>query len=124
MNNSTNIMFALLLAGLSCAGCASPRIPPAPGPIPYLAVKRPDNVIKTAAVGPMRKEFSRSRFYILTYNCRPAPDVASYIGQTGQAAGTDILRNADVQLAVPCYVGPIIFGIGVGTRDSVTTAGK
>ena len=44
--------------------------------------------------------------------------------QISRAAGTDILRNADVQLKMPCYVGPVIFGIGVGTRDSASAAMK
>lgn len=96
-----------------------------PNPIAYLAVKRPDGVIKTAATGPVQKEFSaRGKFFILFYHCRPAPDIASYIEQVSQMAGTDILRNADVQLAMPCYVGPIIFGIGVGSKDCATAAGN
>ena len=124
MKTAATLMFACLAAGLLCAGCVSPRVPPAPKPISYVAVKRPDTVIKTSATKPVLKEFSRSRFYILAYNCHPAPDMASYIEQASQAAGTDILRNADIRLEVPCYVGPLLFGISVGSKDSVTAGGK
>jgi hypothetical protein len=72
----------------------------------------------------VRKEFRRGQFFIGPYHFNPAPDVAAYIEQTSQAAGTDTLRNADIQFEVPCYVGPILFGIGVGKKDSVTAAGK
>ena len=124
MKNTTNIALASLLASLFCAGCATPRVPPAPDPIAYLAVKRPDTAIKTSAANPVHKEFQRGKFFIGPLNFRPAPDVASYIEQASQAAGTENLRNADVRIAVPCYVGPVVCGFGVGSKDAVTAVGK
>ena len=115
MRPTRSTAFALSLIIFLCVGCAAP---PPPRPIPYLAAEKPKGVIRTTEGGIVKKEFSRSGFYIGNYNFRPAPDVGLYVKEAAQAANTDILRNADVQLVVPFYFDLFFCGYGTGT-DSV-----
>ena len=115
MKNARVIVISLSLLICFCGGCAT--VPP-PQPIAYLAVEKPNGIIKTTENISVRKEFPRGGFYIGAYNFRPAPDIASYINQTARETNTDILRNADVQLVVPFYFDLFLCGYGKGT-DSV-----
>ena len=116
---SATVLSMALIAAL-CAGCATPR---SPQPIAFLAVKRPTGVIRTAEHIVVREEFPRGGFYAVNCNFRPAPDIVSYVEQISQLAGTDILRNVDVQLVVPFYIDILFCGYNKAT-DIATAEGK
>lgn len=103
---------ALSVAACLCVGCVT--LPP-PQPIAYLAAKKPKVAITTARQDPIKKSFSRSGFYVLGENFRPAPDIAEYIEKTAQNLKTDVLRNADVELCVPFYFDLFFCGYCMGT---------
>jgi hypothetical protein len=121
MKRQIVIDLSTLVMGLLCLGCATGR-PPAE-PIPYLAVKRPEGVIRTVMHQPVKKDFWRGGWYLGNHNFRPAPDVASYVRATAQEANTDILRNADVRLPVPFAVDILFFGYNK-CCDSVKAKGS
>lgn len=119
MKYATHMLSALVLASSLCAGCATSK----PSPIAYLAVERPKGVIVTTQHDSVEKEFPRGGWYLANNNFRPAPDLASYVEQTAQQANTQILRNADVQLAVPFAFDILFFGYNHAT-DTVSALGK
>jgi len=110
----------LVIACFSMTGCATA---PPPRPISYLAVKKPVGAIQTKEHAAVNQGFPRGGWYVLNYNFRPAPNVAYYIEEAGRPAGTEILRNADVNLIVPIAFDILLFGYTWAT-DRVTAAGK
>ena len=118
MRSMRYVLPVLMLIVFYCAGCAAP-----PAPIAYLAAQKPDGVIKAEEHTLLKKEFPRGGWYFWNYNFRPAADVASYVDQAGQTAGTSVLRNADVRLEVPFAFDILFFGYNKGT-DSVTAKGR
>ena len=119
MKNKHMILPALLLVCCFCAGCATTP----PQPVAYLAVKKPEGVIKTNEHAPVTREFSRGGWYFGNSNFRPAPDPVSYIEEASRATGADILRNADVKMTVPFVFDILFFGYNQGT-DTLTAIGK
>lgn len=118
MKNVKSVLILSALCALVCSGCATTVKRP---PISYLSLEKPAGVIDVKKHNAVEKQFERGGFYIVNYNFRPAPDVASYIKETSQEAGSPILKNADIKFQVPFAVDILLFGYNAGT--DVTTAG-
>ena len=115
--------FAPILVACFCVGCVSSSPPPPVQTITYLSVKKPQGVIKTVGSNAVKKNFSRGGLYLVNWNFRPAPDVASYLNQASQVAGNDILRNADITFQVPFFIDILFFGYNAG-KDTITVWGE
>ena len=111
--------FPILLAWFA-GGCASP---PAPPSINYLSIEKPKGVITAVSHNPVQKEFFRGGWYAGNANFRPAPDIRTYFEDLGKTAGTVVLRNADVEVAVPFAFDILFFGYNSGT-DTASAKGK
>lgn len=99
-------------------GCATTVKRP---PISYLAAERPVGAIEIQKHHSVEKKFERGGWYLVNYNFRPAPDVADYLKQVHEEAGSKILKNADVMFQVPFAFDILLFGYNAGT--DVLTAG-
>jgi hypothetical protein len=114
MNTATRILVCGLAAGTlaMASGCATAsRQQP---PLSYVAVERPTGPIR-AGGQKVEAKHSRGGPYFLNFGFRPAPDVAAYLKQAQAAAGSDVLKNADVQLHVPFAIDILMFGFQVGS---------
>lgn len=113
MNKAIRVLSFTLVCGalLAASGCATSQ-PPAT--LSYVAATRPTGPIKA---GGQRVETKHSRGgpYFLNAGFRPAPDVGAYIEKAQADAGSDVLRNADVQLNVPFAIDILLFGFQVGS---------
>jgi hypothetical protein len=118
-----NVVAILMGAGLVCclgAGCATP--PPPPKPLTYLSVDRSAGVIAQAPQKAVSKNFKRGGMYFGNYNFRPAPDVAAYAKVLSAAAGSPVVKNADVQLMVPFAFDILFFGYNQATDKATAQA--
>ncbi len=106
-------VFGLAAITLSMAsGCVTTR--QAPPALSYVAVERPTGPI-LAEGQRVEAKHSRGGMYFLNFGFRPAPDVAAYLKHAQDAAGSDVLKNADVQLHVPFAIDILLFGFQVGS---------
>jgi len=119
MNRIKTILMTTSLFALVFTGCATTATRP---PISYLSLEKPAGVIEVKKHQAIEKKFERGGFYIVNYNFRPAPDVASYIQETSREAGSPILKNADIRFQVPFAIDILLFGYN-GSTD-VTMAGS
>ena len=108
-----------LAAGSLVFGCVKqPQLPP---PLTYLASERPTAPIAMQQWQIIEKSFSRGGWYFFNNNFRPAPDVGSYVREAEKEANANGLKHADVELAPPLLLVPIlllanpIFGWNGGT---------
>lgn len=108
-----------VFAILFCTGCTTKQ----PKPIAYLSLEKPSGTIGVTKHNQVEKKFQRGGWYVGNYNFRPAPDVASYIKQTSEEAGSNILRDADISLSVPFYFDILFFGYNSAT-DTATATGQ
>jgi len=114
------IIIALsVFAILFCTGCATTK----PKPIAYLSLEKPSGTIGVIKHNSVKNKIKRGGWYFGNHNFRPAPDVASYIKQTSEEAGSDILRDADIRLAVPFAFDILFFGYNSAT-DMTTANGQ
>ena len=105
--------FSLLIL----AGCASG---PPPQPLTYVAVERPTGPIK--CTGHMvQKEYRKDGMYFINFGFRPASDIAAYMSQAQNDAGSLVLKNADVECNVPFALDILMFGFQIGGADVVTS---
>ena len=100
-----------VLALAMVTGCASVQPPPA---LSYIAVERPEGPI-SAEGQRVEAKHSRSGPYFLNFGFRPAPDIAAYLQQAQDAAGSDVLRDADVELRIPVAIDILFFGFQIGS---------
>lgn len=112
MNKAIRLLSCTIACGalLAASGCATSQ----PAPLSYVAATRPTGPIKA---GGQRVETKHSRGgpYVLNAGFRPAPDVGAYIEKAQADAGSDVLRNTDVQLNVPFAIDLLMFGFQVGS---------
>ncbi len=118
MSRNRNVVFALMAVVALGSGCVSQQ---APTPLRYVAVTRPEGPIRTEARD-VRIKTSRGGMYVLNKGFRPAPDIGAYLTQAESRAGTPVLRNADVELAVPFALDILLFGFQFG--EDTTRVGR
>jgi len=96
------------------SGCAT-TLPALPIPLSYVAVERPSEPIKTEGQRVGTKH-SRSGLHFFNLGFRPAPDVAAYLRQAHIDAGSDVLKNTEIQFNVPMIIFPFFMpGFQVGS---------
>jgi hypothetical protein len=96
------------------AGCSTRSGPP----LSYLALRRPEGLIE-AEHAPLKENHVRGGWYFGNHNFRPAPNIQVYLEEAHEHSGSDMLRHADVVLAVPFALDILFFGYNRAT-DSVT----
>lgn len=116
MNANRTSLLGLLAASALLAGCVTQSPPPR---LTYLAVERPEGMIE-AKKHMAEVTTKRGGFYVLNHGFRPAPDVGAYVQDAEKRADVPVLRNADVELAVPFAFDILFFGFQFG--NDVTRA--
>lgn len=74
-------------------------------PLTYVAVERPTGPIRAEGKR-VETKHSRSGLYFFNWGFRPAPDVAAYLNQAQIAAGSDVLKNTEIEFNVPMILFP------------------
>jgi hypothetical protein len=109
MRHPVAAYLGIIVNSLIC-GCAT-QVPP----LTYIASEKPAITVNVEHQSPIKKDFSRGGWYFGNSNFRPAPDVGSYVRETETEAKASVLRNADVEFAIPFVLNLLFFGYNLGT---------
>lgn len=107
------VSFVLVLSGCASRQATSLR---------YLALEQPKGPVHAPVHPPVELRFRRGGVYVLSKNFRPAADVAAYLEQAHQAAGTAVLRRADVRLETPFAIDLFLSGYNLGIDEVRATS--
>lgn len=75
--------------------------------------------LSSNSTGLLKVKHGRGGWYFGSKGFRPAPDIRVYLEEAHRIAGSDVLGDADIVLAVPFAVDILFFGYNHST-DEVT----